>query len=482
MTDEIGLIASITPEIDGADDAREQIERQIGGSVSVGVDVDDRKIQQARKRMQVRQGGGDFGPRERVRHGGSPNQGSMDRDRVQRFQKLLQRRKQSETPSALDKAKSAAGTAGGVAKSGAKTAGHIYGAKMLRKMGVPTTVPSTNLMGTSDDQPTFGDKVRDSVFGGGGGSTSAEPSTNATVNGSTATESEETVPLLQDQLEVQEEILEIMEADDAGVSPGGGGGGGGGMGKFAALLKMLGTGTAVAGGTALLAHQRRKGNNMANESYKDTLDDPPDGRQPWHRRGNFEPGQMPVPSQETIDDTINVVSDLGEDFYDRLVRGGTSNGNRGPQSDREERAKDRTESDPESTTDSTRGEKARTWAEDSTSGGSPTMSKREAAQHLTEGRHGNQSFADSGPPGTSQPGGGGSSGGSGASGQTENKAKNTERQSGETKVVINNEFTVDPSKLEQTKREVSRTIDKKVNELENKMSGGSGSGSGRFVR
>jgi hypothetical protein len=96
---------------------------------------------------------------------------------------------------------------GSMAKSAGKQMAHAGAARFLSSLGIPTTVPTTNLPGMGGG-------------GGGGGGT-------AGLGGTTASESESVVEILNMQLATQEEILEELEEGGIGTRRQGKGGGGG---------------------------------------------------------------------------------------------------------------------------------------------------------------------------------------------------------------------------------------------------------------
>lgn len=199
MADTFGLIAELRTTVDdrSAERARERIQRQVTGEpIELDVEVDRQKLKEAQELTKSESRGYAF-------------------DR------------------AKTRAKGAARTAGGLAKQGGKQAGQIYATRLLRKMGVPTTIPSNDLLGGF-----FGNS--------GGGVGNGSP---GSAGGSSAMDPDEVVPILQAQLEVQEEILEALEY---GPNDGTGSAnlprGGGGSGGFGGLM---GLGGALGGGGLL---------------------------------------------------------------------------------------------------------------------------------------------------------------------------------------------------------------------------------------
>jgi hypothetical protein len=198
MASEIGLIAKLDPTVDEEDSrrARRDIERDVTSEpIEMGVEFDRKQLEEAQQRA----------------------------FEDAKFERMLDQGKK--------RVKSAAGTAGGMAKRGAKFGGHVAATKAMRKIGIPTTMPSTDAL----------DSILGTVGGGSGGSATPPSSSGGPgVGGSTASEPEEVVPLLQSQLAVQEEILEVIEDD--GLGGGGGGGGGGDGGILSSIIPGLGGG------------------------------------------------------------------------------------------------------------------------------------------------------------------------------------------------------------------------------------------------
>lgn len=220
---EFGLTAKIKPEVDEQQAQKEQEKiQQEFEPLEVGVEIDDSDLEEAQKLTKE----------EKIGF-------ALD-----------------DLDSAIDEAaKNFAETAGEGLKSAGKFGAEVAVTKAMRKVGIPVTVPSSDLPG---------------MFDRGGGSAggsqsragaSASPTTGDSTDagasgaaGTTAGDPDEIVPLLQSQLSVQEDILAILEeehdgpggdSDNGGRLRGGLGGLGGGL-----LTGLLAGGGLLVGGIA----------------------------------------------------------------------------------------------------------------------------------------------------------------------------------------------------------------------------------------
>jgi hypothetical protein len=205
---------------------------KIGLMAEIAPSVDDQKVREEKRKLEnefesvAQDIEPDFKTPPGTQAGGRPYAKDKDLRRVDRMQRMnrertpdddLLSRLKDKIPS-RDEAGGVARQAGGAAKEGLKFGAEVFTARTLRKLGVPVTVPSTNLPGLGDIFDRGGDGG-----GGGGGPVDPEPGAGGAM-GTSASEPDRTVPILQAQLEVQEEILELLE-DDFAFGDGDGGDG-----------------------------------------------------------------------------------------------------------------------------------------------------------------------------------------------------------------------------------------------------------------
>lgn len=420
MADEIGLLASITPQVDesSAQRAREDIEREVESEpLELGVEIDEDALEQAQELT----------------------------DSEQRTQKIEETKR---------KAKQALGAGarktGGVAKRGAKFGGKVAVAKTARKMGIPMTMPQNDVFGALGGTVSSSEGSAGGTGGAGGAAT-----------GTSATEPDEVVPLLSSQLEVQEEILENVEegavkpqrarggGSSGGNGGGGGGGGGTGIGGAGIFSQILGTGslTALLGGAL-------GGLGIGGGLY----------------------AGMSSQVEENDDGTLDLLNNEGYLSAEDLMKTGESTG---PEDITELDPRDRrqfagTES-PQDTTEVDE-EDRKEFA------GVETTDEQDADPHVDEDKGGTARNRDglvSSLSGNNTPDPGSSMGGPGATIDrgttpgdeevTQNEAKRRSEQNQRQQnpeVTVNQEFTIDPRRVAE---EVRRKQNKKLSELERKI-------------
>lgn len=228
MASSLGLEAIIDPVLGdgGSERVRRRLEKDITSEpIEMGVELDEQSLSEAQDRMQKETRG------ERIKH------------------------------KAKSKAKSAAGTAGSLAKKGGKFAGKVAMTKAMRKMGIPATMPQNDIWEKVGDMLPGRSKQSRGTPGPFGGNWDAMPeeyggtpspsggSGGGGGGGGGMGGGGEVVPLLQTQVELQEETLEALEADE--FTEGGGSGKGGGIASKLMMIPGAKKAAGIAGGVSL---------------------------------------------------------------------------------------------------------------------------------------------------------------------------------------------------------------------------------------